>query len=43
VQRALGLTKDDLTQLARNSIEASFASEVEKDAWQTEIDRYVAM
>ena len=43
VQRALGLTKEDLTQLARNSIEASFATGVEKDAWQTEIDRYVAM
>ena len=42
-QRALGLTKEDLTQLARNSIEASFATEVEKDVWQTEIDRYVAM
>jgi adenosine deaminase len=41
-QRALSLTKEDLAELAQNSIEASFLSEVEKDVWQTEIDRYVA-
>ena len=42
-QRALSLTKEDLTELAQNSIEASFLSEVEKAVWQTEIDRYAAM
>jgi adenine deaminase len=41
-QRALDLSRDDLTQLARNSIEASFLSPAEKTHWQAEIDRYVA-
>ena len=41
-QQALGLTRTDLTQLARNSIEASFLPATEKQRWQAEIDRYVA-
>lgn len=41
-QQALHLTRSDLTQLARNSIEASFLSVHEKQRWQTRIDRYVA-
>ena len=41
-QQALGLTREDLTQLARNSIEASFLPTAEKEAWQAEIGRYAA-
>jgi len=41
-QAALGLSRDDLVQLARNSIEGSFLSPQEKDVWQARIDRYVA-
>jgi len=42
VQQALGLTRADLTQLARNSIEASFLPAAEKQRWQAEIGRYAA-
>jgi adenosine deaminase len=42
VQQALGLTRADLTQLARNSIEASFLPQAEKQRWQAEIGRYAA-
>jgi adenosine deaminase len=42
VQQALGLTRSDLTQLARNSIEASFLPPAEKQGWQAEIGRYAA-
>jgi adenine deaminase len=42
VQQALGLTRSDLTQLARNSIEASFLPAAEKRRWQAEIGRYAA-
>ena len=41
-QQALGLTREDLTQLARNSIEAAFLPPAEKEAWQAEIGRYTA-
>jgi len=33
VYRALGLSRGDIAQLAGNSIEASFLSAAEKDAW----------
>jgi adenine deaminase len=39
-QRALGLSQDDLTQLARNSIEASFLDAAAKQRWQSAIDEY---
>ncbi|MFA5172102.1 MAG: adenosine deaminase [Sulfuriferula sp.] len=38
VQQALELTLDDMLTLARNSIEASFLSEAEKQVWQRKID-----
>jgi len=40
VQRGLGLTKADLGQLARNSIEASFLTEPAKRQWISRIDAY---
>jgi adenine deaminase len=40
VQRGLGLSKDDLTVLARNSIEASFLNDSAKQRWFTAIDNY---
>jgi adenosine deaminase len=40
-QRALGLTRADLTRLARNSITASFLAEAAKREWLSRIDRYV--
>ena len=39
-QRALRLTRADLTRLARNSITASFLSEEAKRDWLSHIDRY---
>ena len=40
VQRGLGLSQDDLTLLARNSIEASFLADSDKRRWFAAIDRY---
>lgn len=40
VQRGLGLSQDDLTVLARNSIEASFLTESSKERWRAAIDDY---
>jgi adenosine deaminase len=40
VQRALGLSRDDLSQLARNSIEASFLEASAKQRWMSVIDEY---
>jgi len=40
VQEALGLTRDQLTLLARNSIEASFLEPDAKRRWQAAIDAY---
>jgi adenosine deaminase len=42
VQKALGLTRDDIIQLAKNSYEASFLSEEEKRNGIRGIDEYVA-
>lgn len=42
VQRALGLSREDLTRLARNSIDASFLSMQAKERWRTRIDEFVA-
>ena len=41
VQRGLGLTTDELVQLARNSFEASFLPPARKNQWLTAIDQYV--
>ena len=40
VQRALGLSRGDLSQLARNSIEASFLDAPAKQRWISAIDEY---
>jgi adenosine deaminase len=40
VQRALGLTRAQLTVLARNSIEASFLDPSVKRRWSSAIDDY---
>jgi len=40
VQRGLGLSQDDLTLLARNSIEASFLADAAKRRWFAAIDDY---
>jgi adenine deaminase len=40
VQRGLGLSQDDLTLLARNSIEASFLTDSAKQHWFAAIDEY---
>lgn len=40
LQEGLGLTKDQLAQLARNSFEASFLAPLEKQRWLTAIDTY---
>ena len=40
VQRALGLSRDDVSQLARNSIEASFLEDSAKQRWISVIDEY---
>jgi adenosine deaminase len=42
VQRALGLSRAEITQLARNSIEASFLPSATRDAWQRKIGEFVA-
>ena len=40
-QRALGLTRDDIAALARNSFEGSFLPAGDKRHWADRIDRYV--
>ncbi len=42
IARALNLTREDLTQLARNSAEASFLPAARREALRGEIDRYVS-
>ncbi len=42
VQAALGLDRDDLTHLARNSFEAAFLEAGEKRALLARLDDYVA-
>jgi adenine deaminase len=42
MQRALGLSRADLVQLARNSIEASFLTGADKARWQAAIEREAA-
>ena len=39
---ALDLSRDQLVQLVRNSLEASFASDAEKAGWIAELDSVVA-
>ncbi|MNY30118.1 adenosine deaminase [compost metagenome] len=39
---AVGLTREQVTQLARNSFEGSFLSEADKAARLAEIDAYAA-
>jgi adenosine deaminase len=39
---ALGLSRSDIAQLARNSIHASFLPEADKRAWAQRIDEFVA-
>ena len=40
VAEALNLSRDDLRQLAKNSFQASFASQKEKDEWMAMVDDY---
>jgi len=40
VERGLELSREDLTSLARNSIEASFLADIAKQRWFTAIDDY---
>jgi adenosine deaminase len=42
VQRGLGLSTDELAQLARNSFEASFLPPLQKQRWLSAIGEYVA-
>ena len=42
VQEALGLTDEDLGQIARNSFEAAFLGQVEKQALIARLDEYLA-
>src|SRR6185436_10133164 len=42
VQRGLGLTRVDIVQLARNSINASFLPKADKQKWLERIDTYAA-
>jgi adenosine deaminase len=39
---ALGLTRDEVVEIARNSFRASFLPEDEKERWLAEVDEYVA-
>jgi adenosine deaminase len=43
VQRGLGLSREDLTVLARNSIEASFLADADKRRWFGAIDEYARL
>ena len=42
VQQALGLSRDDITTIARNSFEASFLGRTDKDALIAKLDSYAA-
>ena len=42
VARALSLSRDDLTELARNSFRGAFLPQAERDRRVAEVDRYVA-
>ena len=39
--QALGLTREDLATCARNCLEASFAPELQRQAWLNELDAYL--
>ena len=41
-QRALDLTREDIVQLVRNSVEASFLPDDRKRDLSSEIDRFIA-
>ncbi|MCY4664033.1 MAG: adenosine deaminase [Acidimicrobiaceae bacterium] len=41
VATALGLSREDLAACARNSLEATFAPEAQKQAWLAELDAYL--
>lgn len=41
IERGLGLTREELTTLARNSFEASFLDAADKQHWYAAIDAYV--
>ncbi|MYB29021.1 MAG: adenosine deaminase, partial [Acidimicrobiaceae bacterium] len=41
VAAALGLSREELARCARNSLEASFAPEDQKQAWVSELDVYL--
>ena len=41
IAEALGLTRDDLAALARNSFEASFVDDAQRGPWLAELDAYV--
>jgi adenine deaminase len=41
IERGLGLTREELTTLARNSFEASFLDPADKQRWYAAIDAYV--
>lgn len=41
IAEALGLTRDDLATLARNSFEASFVDDAQRGPWLAELDAYV--
>jgi adenosine deaminase len=43
IQRALGLTREELTALARNSFLGSFMEDGEKAAALAKLDRYIAV
>jgi adenosine deaminase len=43
VQEALALSREDLTLLARNSIEASFLATADKSRWFKAIEEYAAV
>jgi adenosine deaminase len=43
VQEALALSREDLTLLARNSIEASFLPAADKSRWFKAIEEYTAL
>jgi adenosine deaminase len=42
VQKALGLDRNDVYQLARNSFQAAFLSSDEKQAFLKELDNYIS-
>ena len=42
IQRALGLGREDIARLARNSFEASFLPAAEKRAWIAKVDAFAS-